>query len=87
MFFNFQDYKDEIKNYCQNNKLSFDKLKQMPRGASDSDLIFQYFDKQNLGRNDLTIGGDPMRVVLWVKKENNQLRFEQTEYTRKYLSN
>ncbi|MBO5060245.1 MAG: hypothetical protein J6C82_04960 [Clostridia bacterium] len=84
----FEEWKDEIKEYCDSNSLSFDKATKMVQSSSKDMLLLQYFDseaesvKKGLGLLDET----PMPAVLWVIKKGNALEFEQTEYTRKYLS-
>lgn len=84
----FEEWKDEIKKYCNNNNLSFDKATKMVQSSSETMLLLQYFDpesesvKKGLGLLDET----PMPAVLWITKKGNDLEFEQTEYTRQYLS-
>ena len=84
----FNQWENEIRDYCINNNLNFEKAKKMPKCWGKDDLILQYFDpdceavKKGLGLLDET----PMPVVLWIKKINGNLVFEQTEYTRTYLS-
>ena len=85
MFMQFNKYADEIKNYCESNKLDFSKLKKMVKGCGLDDIIIQYHDpaKGADGLRDET----PMPVVLWIRKmADGKLIFEQTEHTRKYLS-
>ena len=85
----FNDWSEEIKLYCQQNDLSFDKAQKMSKSWGKSDVILQYYDpnsesvKKGLGLLDET----PMPVVLCITKIGNKLCFEQTEYTRKYLAN
>ena len=84
----FNEWESEIKSYCSKNKLSFEKAKAMSQAFGKDILILQYYDannesiKRGLGLLDET----PMPVVLLIRKEKNNLIFEQTEYTRKYLS-
>ena len=83
MFVRFEDWANEIENYCRMNGLSFEKAKQLCRSANADSMFLQYHDpaKGNEGLRDET----PMPLVLYIRKENGKLIFEQTEYTRKYL--
>jgi hypothetical protein len=81
----FVDWSEEIKDYCRENGLSFDKAKKLPKCWGKDDLILQYHDpeKGKMGLLDET----PAPVVLWIKRQpDGRLSFEQTEHTRKYLS-
>lgn len=82
----FVKWENEIKNYCTNNELSFKKLQNMSKSYSKDILIFQYFDKNanrsSKGLNDET----PSPVVLFMYVENSKVKFEQTEFTQKYLA-
>lgn len=83
----FEEYQEEIKRYCDNNGLDFTKLQNMSKSYSKDILFFQYFNKNanhsNKGLNDET----PSPVVLFMHVENSKVRFEQTEFTQKYLAN
>ena len=81
----FDKWEDDIKKYCEINNLSFEKAKNMAKCWVKDDLILQYYDssKNNgKGLNDEI----PLPIVLKIKKKDNVLIFEQTEYTNKYLS-
>lgn len=84
----FNQWENEIRDYCKNNNLDFEKAKKMPKSWGKDDIALQYVDpncnaiKKGLGLLDET----PAPVVLWIKKINGNLVFEQTEYTKTYLS-
>lgn len=81
----FDKWEDDIKKYCEINNLSFEKAKNMAKCWGKDGLILQYYDssKNNgKGLNDEI----PLQIVLKIKKKDNVLIFEQTEYTNKYLS-
>ncbi|MGN0468507.1 MAG: hypothetical protein ACI4GY_07280 [Acutalibacteraceae bacterium] len=81
----FDEWNSEIENYCIMNQLSYEKLQKMCKSWGKNDIAFQYVDKEKgkMGLLDET----PAPVVLWVRKtENGNLNFEQTEYTKKYLT-
>ena len=81
----FDKWEDDIKKYCEINNLSFEKAKNMAKCWGKDDLILKYYDssKNNgKGLNDEI----PLPIVLKIKKKDNVLIFEQTEYTNKYLS-
>ncbi len=80
----FNDWSSEIKSYCESNGLDFEKAQKMCKCWGKNDLLLQYHDPQK-GKNGL-LDETPAPVVLYVKKENGILLFEQTEHTKKYLS-
>ena len=84
----FDEWAPKIEEYCKNNNLSYEKAKAMSKCWSKKDIVLQYFNpnsesvKKGLGLRDET----PMPAVLWITKEGNDLHFEQTEHTQKYLA-
>jgi len=76
-------YKKEIEEYCDENNLSVDKVFHSPRSYSNERLIFLHHDPEK-GKRGL-LDETPAAVTLAVFLENDKLRFEQTEHTRKYL--
>ena len=80
----FEDWSDEIRIYCYNNNLSFDKVQKLSQCWGSNFLALQYHDPEK-GKNGL-LDDTPMPLVLLISKANNELVFEQTEYTKKYLS-
>lgn len=84
----FDEWSQEIKAFCESNGYSFEKAKKLSKCWGKDDLFLQYFDpnsesvKKGLGLLDET----PMPLVLYIRKENGKLVFEQTEHTRRYLS-
>lgn len=79
----FNLWENEIRDYCIKNNLDFEKARKMPKSWGKDDIALQYVDDNEgeLGLLDET----PAPVVLWIKRINGELVFEQTEYTRKYL--
>ncbi len=81
----FKAHKDEIRDYCVKNDLSFDKLCTSPCCYDDEELIILW-DSHNLERAKLGLMDDiPMPSILEIYLENGKLRFVQTDITRKYL--
>lgn len=81
----FDKWEDDIKKYCEINNLSFEKAKNMAKCWRKDDLILQYYDSSKSNGKGLN-EEIPMPIVLKIKKTDNVLIFEQTEYTNKYLS-
>ena len=81
----FEDWSEVIKNYCEKNGFSFEKARKLSKCWSKNDLVLQYYNPENssgLGLLDET----PLPVVLAIYKQpDGSLRFEQTEFTEKYL--
>lgn len=80
----FNEWENDIKQYCKENNLSFEKAQKMAKGSNKTTLVLQYYNPED-GKKGL-IDETPMPAVLWVTKVGDKLQFEQTEYTRKYLS-
>ncbi len=83
----FKEWENEIKRYCEENNLSFERAKKMSGCYNENMLVLQYFDpesesvKLGLGLRDET----PMPPVLWVYRRKDGLEFRQTECTQQYL--
>ena len=84
MSMNFNDYKNQIKEYCDLNSVDFQKLFKSPKGGSLSYIYFQHRN-ENFDRSTATIGGEPMPLVLMItKQKDGSLLFEPTEYIKHY---
>ena len=80
----FDDWSEDIRAYCIEHNLDFEKARRMPKSYSKTDIALQHVDKEK-GKNGLR-DETPAPVVLWIIKEpNGTLVFKQTEYTEKYL--
>ncbi len=75
--------RDEIRRYCKENGLAVDKVLSASGTETDEWVFLQHFDPEEgaLGLLDET----PADIILKIFLENGELRFEQTEHTRKYL--
>ncbi|MDD6527643.1 MAG: hypothetical protein PUF31_07590 [Oscillospiraceae bacterium] len=86
MCMKLREYQNDIKQYCDRNNLSFDKIMTSIKGCGNDSIIFQIAgDKPNKqGLLDET----PLPTVLIMRKRKNGtgVEFEQTEYTQKYLA-
>lgn len=85
----FDDWSGEIRSYCRDNNLNFEKAKKLSQCWGKDFVVLQYYDpdsetvKKGLGMLDET----PMPIVLMIKKgTNGKLVFEQTEHTKQYLA-
>jgi hypothetical protein len=77
-------YSAEIKKYCAENGLSFDKLRASPCCYDDEELIMLHHDPEK-GKRGL-LDETPMPSTLEIYLENGSLRFVQTDITHKYLA-
>jgi len=81
----FKKYTNEIRAYCAENNLSFDRLCKSPCGFNNEVLFIQR-NERDPERAKLGLMDDiPTPVVLEIYLENGKLRFVQTDITRKYL--
>ena len=81
----FLAWEPEIKSYCDDNGLDFEKMSHMPMSSNHEYLSIQHFDPEK-GKRGLMEDDIPMPSVLRVLKKPSGLEFEQTEYTKQYLS-
>jgi len=79
----FDEWSNEIKSFCANNSLDFDKAKSMSQSWGKDFVALAYYDKSK-GTNGL-LDDKPMPLVLLIKKTSDGLSFEQTENTKKYI--
>ena len=79
----FEEWKNEIKEYCENYSLDFDKVCRLGKCYSSDTLYLQHIDK-NAGKIGL-LDETSAPVALIVRNTGNGLAFEQTENTTKYL--
>lgn len=80
----FSDHEREIKEYCLQHNLNFEKAKKMPQSWGKSDIWLQYYDSEK-GKSGL-LDETPAPIVLKISVGSEKLSFEQTEHTKKYLS-
>lgn len=80
----FDEWINEIKSFCTDNSLDFDKVKSMSQSWGKDFVALAYYDKSK-GKNGL-LEDTPMPLVLLIKKTPDGLFFEQTENTKRYLS-
>ena len=63
--------------------MDFEKAKSLPQCWGKNDIWLQYHDPSK-GSNGL-LDETPAPIVLKIFVENGNVKFEQTEYTQKYL--
>jgi hypothetical protein len=80
-----ENHEADIRQYCEKNELSYSTLIASILSWDDKEVfVFDSTpdpDREQLGLTD----NIPMTIVLKIYLENGNLRFEQTEHTRKYL--
>ena len=81
----FRDYQTEIEKYCEKNGLDSNKVFHSPKCGSDEMVFIPYFDPNRTNVHGPWID-KPAPVALGIYKTDSGLRFEQTEYTKQYLS-
>lgn len=83
----FEEWRDDIKAYCESNGLNFQKVENSARNWGRNDICLQHVDfDENPQKSALGMADDvPAPLTLRIFKEDGAIKFEQTEYTRKYL--
>ncbi len=79
----YKKYEEQIKAYCLENGLDFEKLKRTGLSWGEGDLWFHYYDP-SVKTNGL-LDETPAPIVLIMEVSDQEVVFEQTEYTEKYL--
>lgn len=80
----FNKWEKKIEDYCNNNALNFETVKNSPKCWGRNDIWIQHVDETK-GKKGL-LNENPALVVLKIYEKNNEIEFEQTEYTQKYLA-
>lgn len=80
----FDDWSNDIRNYCQKNDFDFEKVKSLSQCWGRDFLALQFHDPDQ-GQKGL-LNETPMPLVLLIRKTPTGLIFEQTEHTKKCLS-
>jgi len=76
---------EALREYCDENKLSIEKLKEERFELSYNECSF--FHPSDIKPEGLLNDKETMpKVTLMLKLEDGQLKIEETEYTKKYLS-
>lgn len=85
----WEQYSKQIKNYCEQNNLSYEKLMKMAKQYGKDFVFFCYLDKkasQNK-KNQYINDEELLPLVLGVYfEESSKVTFKQTEYTQKYIA-
>jgi len=82
----FKEFKDEIRNYCDKNNLSFDRLRKSPCCYDDEELIIQRSERDHEREKLGLMDNVPTPATLEIYLENGRLRFMQTKYTHLLLA-
>lgn len=82
----FEEWSEEIKRFCQQNNYSFEKAKDLSKCWGNNILALQYYKYDPVKAKEGLRDETPLPLVLMIRKEAGKLVFEQTEYTKQYLS-
>lgn len=80
----FDEWKTEIKQYCEQNGLSFDAAQNMSQAWNKTTVALYHCEEKNDNRGLLDDTPSPL-VLLIKRNKDGTLTFEQTEHTHKYL--
>ena len=86
MLAKFEEWKEAIRKYCSENNLDFAKACKTVRAWGPQLLVLQVVDP-NAQEPDGLNTENPLPAVLIVRNVDGKLHFEQTKYTKMYLSN
>lgn len=75
----FEEWKDDIRTYCEENGLSYEKACQMWKSSSKDMLALMCNDRY-------AVEGALFPAVLYIKRTEDGLQFKQTEYTQQILA-
>ena len=79
----YEELKNNIREYCEKNNLDFGKVLKAGKCWGKNVLFLQHIERTNEkeGLKDET----PAKVILIVRRSGDEISYEQTEYTQKYL--
>lgn len=77
----FNEFKESIREYCAMNQINADILLRLPKFGKDDYMAFQFVSRTPNGLLDET----PAPIVLWVFRDGDTIRCEQTKYTAQYV--
>lgn len=81
----FDEWRNEIKDYCRQQGLNFYTAEKLSQSWNKNTVALSYRDPSK-GSNGL-LDDTPCPLVLLIRREKNgKLVFEQTEHTKKYLA-
>lgn len=80
----FDEWKAEIKQYCDQNGLNFDVAQKMSQAWNKTTVVLYHPEKSNSESGLLNDTPSPM-ILLIQREKDGTLKFEQTEHTKKYL--
>ena len=80
----FEDWSEEIRQYCLANGLSDETARNLSQCWGSNFLALQFYDP-NQGKDGLR-DETPKTLVLLIRKTATGLEFEQTEFTQTYLA-
>lgn len=81
----FEEWKDDIRTYCEENGLSYEKACQMGKSCS-KDMLVLVCDNYTKLISHYTAKNISLPAVLYVKRTEEGLQFKQTEYTQQILA-
>jgi hypothetical protein len=79
-----KEYRSEIEKYCGDNNISVDKVFSSCTAGNKEIVVVLGEGDPERGKLGL-LDEVPLPIALKIHIENDKLRFEQTEHTRKYL--
>lgn len=82
----FDKWKTEIKQYCEQNGLSFESAQKMSQAWNKTTVVLYHCEESDNTCGLLDDKPSPM-VLLIQREKDGTLTFEQTEHTKKYLGN
>ena len=80
----FEEWSGDIRNYCQQNGLSYEKAEKLSQCWGSNFLALQFYNPDDA--KDGLMNDTPMPLVLLITKTDNGLVFQQTEHTKTYLA-
>jgi len=82
----FEKYYEEIMKYCEENNLDSNKIFKSAKSYNNELVFLQKPDAKELKKEDRWRCDIPATITLKMFANGDKLKFEQTEYTRQYLS-
>lgn len=82
----FEQWRDQIRKYCEENNLNFQKVCASVKCWRPNLLILQ-MPHSEMRKTEGLRNDTPLPILLRITKVDTNLQFEQTAYTQEYLAN
>lgn len=78
-----EQHVDELKKYCKDNGISFDKILSLPKCYTKTEMYIQWYDKTKTGLG--LKSNQPAKVLMKITKGSNGLKIDSAPDIKQFL--